>query len=140
MNSKEQQPHSYRNEDNNNGSNGWSKYQLMVLQQLDDHNKVLQNLNKDIVDIKQHAAVAEAELKLWRGSTIVALENLEKKMTHVLYEDGGLNKKISNIENQLSIDKNTTAKLKAIWAFYGAIAVFVANFGLKIFELFFHVK
>jgi hypothetical protein len=126
---------SIKNNQNQYEGNGWSKYQLMVLQQLEDHSRVLQNLNKELVDIKQHVAVSEAELKLWRGTTISAIESLEKKMSHVLYDDSGLNKKLSDIENALEVDENTKAKLKAIWAFYGAIAVFLVNFGIKLFEL-----
>ena len=54
--------------------NGWSKYQIMVLQQLDDHNSVLQNLNKELVEIKQSMAVSETELKMWRAQTMLTLE------------------------------------------------------------------
>ena len=45
--------------------NGWSKYQMLVLQQLNDHNLVLQNLNKETAELKQTIAVSEAEAKIW---------------------------------------------------------------------------
>jgi hypothetical protein len=106
----------------------------MVLQQLEDHNRVLQNLNKEIVDVKQYMAVSDAESKLWRNSTITTLEGLEKKMSHVLYDEKGLNRKITDIERHFDVEEKTNSKIKAIWAFYGAIVVFVTNLIVKAFE------
>jgi uncharacterized protein (UPF0147 family) len=114
--------------------NGWSKYQIMVLQQLEDHNRVLQNLNKDIAEAKQQLAVTGAETALWRSSTISALENLERKLSHILYDDKGLNRKISDMEKHFEVEEKATSKLKAIWAFYGAIVVFLTNLAVKAFE------
>ena len=117
--------------------NGWSKYQIMVLQQLEDHNKVLQNLNKEIVDIKQTMAVTTAEAKLWRVSTVTTLENLEKKMSHVLYDETGVNQKVIQIQRELDVEEESSTKVKAIWAVYGAIVVFVINVGLQLAAFFF---
>ena len=67
--------------------NGWSKYQIMVLQQLEDHSELLHNLNKELIEIKQTIAVSEAELKMWRKSIMSDVETLEEQMDCVLYED-----------------------------------------------------
>lgn len=119
--------------ENGNG-NGWSKYQIMVLQQLEDHNRILQNLNKDINEAKQQLAVSTAETSLWKVSTITALEKLETKLSYILYDEKGLNKKILNIERHFEVEEKATSKIKAIWAFYGAIVVFVSNLMVKAFE------
>ena len=119
-----------------NGQNGWSKYQIMVLQQLEDHSRVLQNLNKDIVDIKQYMAVSEAEIKGWRNSTTAALDSLEKKMSFVLYDEKGLNQKVNQIERDLDVDEKSTMKVKAIWAFIGAVVASLSSFIFQIVEMF----
>lgn len=115
--------------------NGWSKYQIMVLQQLEDHNRVLQNLNKEIVDIKQQMAVAETELEAWRKNADTKLDLLEEKMTHVLYDDTGLTRKVSDIQKHFDVEEKASAKVKAVWALYGAVAVFVVNLVVKIAEV-----
>ena len=76
--------------DNNNQNryegNGWSKYQLLVLQQLEDHNTVLQNLNKEVIDLKQQCAVVETENKMWKNKegvkqskNLVVVERIERQ-------------------------------------------------------------
>ena len=117
--------------------NGWSKYQIMVLQQLEDHNRVLQNLNKEVVDIKQSMAVTTAEAKLWRDSTVNTLESLEKKMSHILYDESGVNQKVIKIQRDLDVEEQTSTRFKAIWAVYGAVAAFVINMVFHVVELFF---
>ena len=54
--------------------NGWSKYQLMVLQQLEDHTRVLQNLNKEIIAINQSLAVQQAETSMWKAQINASLK------------------------------------------------------------------
>lgn len=115
--------------------NGWSKYQLMVLQQLDDHNKVLQNLNKELIDFKQEFAVSEAEYKLWRAQTVVTLDEVSKKLTFILYDEKGLGNRISSLEKDAHAEEQTKLKLKALWALVGALLVFFGNAAIKFIEL-----
>ena len=122
------------NNQNSYEGNGWSKYQLMVLQQLDDHNKVLQNLNTELTDVKQQMAVSEAELKMWRGNAMSTLDNLDRKISHILYDDKGLNRKVSEIEKNIEVEEKATMKHKAVWAFIGAVAVFFSNMIIKLYE------
>lgn len=112
---------------NNHEGNGWSKYQLLVLQQLEDHNKVLQNLNKEITDIKQSIAVYEAELKMWRTQTTTNIELVKEDVDHVLYDEKGLGQRLSAIERHVDIDRQTEAEKKATKAFYGSVAMVVIN-------------
>ncbi len=114
--------------------NGWSKYQIMVLQQLEDHNRVLENLNKEVVSIKQQIAVSDTEIKLWRSSTMSKLSILEEKMSHVLYDDTGLNKRVSDIQKHFDVEEKVDLKIKAMWALIGAVAAVVINIVTKIAE------
>jgi HrpA-like RNA helicase len=123
-------------EKNNYDGNGWSKYQIMVLQQLDDHNKVLQNLNKEIVDLKQNVAVAEAELKMWRAQTTTTVEQLAQDVDEILYDETGLSYKIRDLQKHHEVEEKTNLKLKAMWAIIGAIVVFLINAGAKFLEFF----
>lgn len=123
-------------EKNNYEGNGWSKYQIMVLQQLDDHNKVLQNLNKELVEVKQSMAVSETELKMWRAQTMLSLEKLTEDVDEILYDEGGLNYKLRALEKTSEIEERVSVKTKAMWAVYGAIIAFLLNFGLRLFETF----
>jgi hypothetical protein len=123
-------------EKNNYEGNGWSKYQIMVLQQLDDHNKVLQNLNKELVEVKQSMAVSETELKMWRAQTMLSIEKLTEDVDEILYDEGGLNYKLRALEKTSEIEEQVSVKTKAMWAVYGAIIAFLINFGLRLFEIF----
>jgi len=122
-------------EKNNYEGNGWSKYQIMVLQQLDDHNKVLQNLNKELVEVKQAMAVSETELKMWRAQTMLSIENLTEDVNQILYDEGGLNYKLRALEKTSEVEEQVSVKTKAMWAVYGAIFAFLINFGLRLFEI-----
>lgn len=112
--------------------NGWSKYQLMVLQQLEDHHKLLQNLNKDINEIRQANAVSDTELKMWRSQTMITVQKLEEEVDEILYDEKGLNSKLSTIERELNIEEQASTKWKATLALYGSIAVFLLNAILQI--------
>jgi hypothetical protein len=107
--------------------NGWSKYQLMVLQQLGDHHKLLQNLNKDINEMRQSNAVSDTELKMWRSQTMITIQKLEEEVDEMLYDEKGLNSKVLTIERELNIEEQASTKWKATLALYGSIAVFLLN-------------
>lgn len=120
---------------NDYGGNGWSKYQLLVLQQLDDHNKVLENLNKEIIDLKQTMAVSESERRMWREQTTHSIEELKKKIQFILYDEKGIGIRLNKIEREIDIDEQTRTRMKATWALYGAVVVFLFNFGAKLIDI-----
>jgi hypothetical protein len=121
---------------NNYEGNGWSKYQIMVLQQLEDHNAVLQNLNKELIELKQNMAVSETELKMWRAQTMLSIEKLTEEVDEILYDESGLSYKIRALERNNEVDEKVSLKTKAIWAMLGAILTFLASFGAKVVEIF----
>lgn len=120
--------------------NGWSKYQLMVLQQLNDHNTVLQNLNKEVVNINQLIAVAEAETKIWKTQTTSEISSLTKDVEHILYDEKGLNSRFNTIERELDVEQQANTKNKAMWALYGTVIMFIANVLIQVISLMLKLK
>lgn len=123
-------------EKNGYEGNGWSKYQILVLQQLDDHNQVLQNLNKELVDIKQTIAVSETESKMWRTQTISTIERLSEEVDSILYDEKGLSNKIRDLQKTNEVEEKADIKAKAMWAVIGAVVMFLINAATKIAEFF----
>ena len=123
-------------ERNSYEGNGWSKYQLMVLQQLDDHNKILQNLNQELVDIKQNVAVSETELKMWRAQIMSSVEKLTDQVDEILYEESGLGYKVRNLVQNNEIEEKANLKTKAMWATIGAVIAFFMSVITKAIEFF----
>ena len=120
---------------NNYEGNGWSKYQIMVLQQLDDHNAVLQNLNKELTAVKQTMAVSETELKMWRAQTMASIESLVSDVDKILYDETGLSHKIRALEKTNEVEEKVSTKTKAVWAIVGAVLSFLTSFIAKILEI-----
>jgi uncharacterized UPF0160 family protein len=109
----------------------------MVLQQLDDHSKVLQNFNKEISDVKQDLAVYEAELKIWRENSMSVINVIKKDLSYVLYDEKGLNHRIAAIERDLDVEEQASNKHKSTWALYGSIIVFLLNIAIQILAIYF---
>ena len=122
-------------EKNGYEGNGWSKYQIMVLQQLDDHNKILQNLNEEIVNLKQNVAVSETELKMWRAQTMSSIERLTEEVDVILYDESGLSNKVRALEKDNEVEEKLDLKSKAMWAVVGGVLMFVANILIKFVEV-----
>ena len=112
--------------------NGWSKYQLMVLQQLDDHNTVLQNLNKEITDIKQAMAVSDIELKMWRTHATSDIVNLKEDVDCILYDEKGIGYRLMDVERTLDVEQQSNNKNKATWALYGSVALVIINLAIQL--------
>lgn len=121
-------------------SNGWSKYQLMVLQQLDDHTKVLQNLNKEIITINQSIAVQQAENVMWKAQIVSNLKELREEVDKILYDEKGINQRVVTVERELDVEEQTNTKVKATWALYGSIAVVVVNIIIQVANAYFKSK
>jgi hypothetical protein len=127
-------PEDYHQPDHNNG---WSKYQLMVLQQLEDHTRVLQNLNKEIISINQSLAVQQAETVIWKAQITASLKELRDEVDEILYGEKGIGQRIVTVERELDVEEQTDIKVKAVWALYGSIFVVIANILVQIFTTYF---
>lgn len=94
----------------------WSKYQLMVLQQLADHTEVLQSLNKNVTDHKQSAAVHLAEFAMWKSQINQSIESVQESIDSILYDDRGVAQRISAIERQLNTESQIDLRSKDEWS------------------------
>ena len=94
----------------------WSKYQLMVLQQLGDHTEVLQSLNKNVADHKQSVAVHLAEFAMWKSQINQSIEGVQESIDSILYDDRGVAQRISAIERQLNTESQIDIRTKDAWS------------------------
>ena len=117
--------------------NGWSKYQLMVLQQLEDHTRVLQNLNKEIIAINQSLAVQQAETSMWKAQINASLKELRDEVDEILYGEKGIGQRIVTVERELDVEEQADIKLKAVWALYGSVLAVIANVVVQFFSNYF---
>jgi hypothetical protein len=117
--------------------NGWSKYQVLVLQQLEDHNAVLKNLNQEISNIKQIIAVSEAENKMWKAQVSEDVKRIQNDIDYIVYDEKGVNNRLTIVEHELEIENHYNVKWRATWALYGSLAVFFVNVLLQIFTIFY---
>lgn len=113
-------------------ADNWSKYQIMVLQQLEDHTKVLHNLNKEIVLINQSVAVQQAENIMWKAQISSNLKELREEVDKILYDEKGIGQRIVSMERDLDVEEKSSLKMKATWALIGSVAVVVANIIIQI--------
>lgn len=120
--------------------NGWSKYQMLVLQQLKDHNAVLQNLNKEITDMKQLNAVSDAEFKMWKTKITDDVSVLLEKFEEEVQGEEGISKRVARIEREFDFNEHHEAKSKATLALYGSIAMFVLNAIIQAVAIYFKIK
>lgn len=101
----------------------WSKYQLMVLQQLSDHTEVLQNLNKNLTDHKQSAAVHLAEFAMWKSQINKSLESIQELVDSMLHDERGVSRRVSTIEQQITTENQIDLKNKDNWASRNTIII-----------------
>lgn len=101
----------------------WSKYQLMVLQQLGDHTEVLQTLNKAMTDHKQAAAVHLAEFAMWKTQINNSIIGVQESINSMGLDEKGLLSRINSLEQQLSTKEQLDIKSKNDWTVRNTIIV-----------------
>jgi hypothetical protein len=115
--------HNENSEQHCDFDSSWSKYQLMVLQQLGDHTEVLQSLNKNVTDHKQSTAVHLAEFAMWKSQINQSIENIQDSINSMLYDEKGLSRRVSIIEQQLNTETQIDNKSKDDWKLRNTIIV-----------------
>jgi len=124
--------HSY---DEHGNGNGWSRYQIMVLQQLTDHTKLLQALMSEINTIKQQIAISDIVSKNWRDQADKSIGELKDDVEFILEDEAGLNQRLKHIEETVKIEEKSSLKVKAFWGVLGGIAVVFVDFAIKIINV-----
>lgn len=115
--------------------NGWSRYQIMVLQQLTDHTKLLQALMSEINSIKQQIAISDIISKNWRDQADKSIDELKDDVEFILEDEAGLNQRLKNIEETVKIEEKSSLKIKAFWGLLGGAVVVVVDIAIRIFSL-----
>lgn len=124
-----------RSYDENGNGNGWSRYQIMVLQQLTDHTKLLQALMSEINTIKQQIAITDIVSKNWRDQADRSIQELKEDVEFILEDEGGINQRLKHIEDNTKIEEKSSLKMKAFWGVLGGIAVVAIDFVIKIINV-----
>jgi len=115
--------------------NGWSKYQIMVLQQLADHTKLLQALMSEVNSVKQQIAISDIVSKHWRDQADKSIDQLKEDVEFILDDDKGLNSRLRNLEEHSKIEEKSTMKVKALWGIIGGGLVVAADLLIKVYNL-----
>ena len=116
--------------------NGWSKYQIMVLAQLEGHTKLLENLMNDLSDMNRAMAVSDNEYRNWQKNVDRELEDIDEKMNFILHDEKGVNSRLRTLEENGRIDEKSSLKLKALWGLIGGAIIILMDLVSKGFDLF----
>ena len=103
--------------------NGWSRYQIMVLQQLEDHTTLLQNLADKVNILESTAAVASALTENNKKIADRQIQELQDDIDYILNSETGTTSRIRVLENEVKLTERVTRHTKAFWGAIGAAAV-----------------
>jgi hypothetical protein len=118
--------------------NGWSKYQKLVMAQLEDHTRILDKINSDNNEIKQKLALMEQSTQIWRENITTKITELRNDVDYMWNDEKGFNARIKNLEDSIKIEQQSALKFKGSWALIGGIGVIVLDLGMKALEFFLH--
>lgn len=118
--------------------NGWSKYQKLVMVQLEDHTRLLEKINADNNSIKQKLALMEQSTQIWREDITIKITDLRNDVDYMWNDKEGFNNRIKILEDNLKIDKESTLKFKGSWVLIGGIGVIILDLLMKTLEFFVH--
>lgn len=124
-----------RSYDENGNGNGWSRYQIMVLQQLTDHTKLLQALMSEINTIKQQIAISDIVSKNWRDQADKSIGELKDDVEFILEDEAGLNQRLKHIEETVKVEEKSSLKIKAFWGILGGAVVVVVDVVVRVLSL-----
>ena len=130
--------HNENSEQHCDFDSSWSKYQLMVLQQLGDHTEVLQSLNKNVTEHKQSVAVHLAEFAMWKSQINQSIEIIQDSIDSMLYDEKGLSRRVSTVEQQLNTESQIDNKSKDDWKARNTIIVTTTVIINLLIQLFVH--
>ena len=117
---------------NDNQNNGWSQYQIMVLEKLNEHGEILKNLNFQINKINGDLRVSESVADAWRIDFVNRVIKIENNMDVILNAENGINSRLKKIEQEDLFDQRLDSKSKAVWAIVGGGIVFIGNIAIQI--------
>lgn len=120
--------------------NDWSRYQNLVLQQLNALNDLSAKLNEEHRALKEKFAVHEAEGELWGEQKEEQITYLFDKIENLTKEKNSLKDSIIKIEKELFAEESSRLREKAINALYGSVAVFLITSVIQILTIYYKAK
>jgi hypothetical protein len=124
--------------DNVYDGNGWSQYQILVLDTLKDHTLMLKEVMTEINSLKQQNAVIDILNKNWRDNYDKNLATFNNDLTNIRKEITEIDERISPIEDQLMVEEKSTLRMKGMWAVIGSTVVIVINLLIEGIKFYFH--
>ena len=117
----------------------WSKYQMMVLQQLADHTLVLQNLNNNANEHKQAGAVHIAEFTMWKTHVNESIATLQNSIDNMLQDNKDIGKRMTTLEHHHSTESQIDLRSQSNWQTTSAFIVtstVIVNMLIQLFVTF----
>ena len=118
--------------------NGWSKYQKLVMAQLEDHTRILEKINYDNNTIQQKLALIEQSTQIWRENITTKIIDLRSDVDYMWNDKEGFHNRIRVLEDNIKIEKESTLKFKGSWALIGGVGVILLDLVMKTLEFFIH--
>lgn len=118
--------------------NGWSKYQMLVLAQLQEHKELFKEIVADIAQIKKKDAVDDANFIHWKSNIDKQCREVEEKITSIQVSIGkehGINDRLDDIEVEHKSNEKADIKIKGFWAAMGGIIIILINIIIKVVEI-----
>lgn len=109
--------------------NAWSKYQMLVMQQLEDYGKVLQNMNLELSRIRESFAVLEAQTDSWKEHNQEIIEDVKTKILELDQKLESHRTNLKFIEKELELDKRIAQheKTRARWMLIVSLLIALLN-------------
>jgi hypothetical protein len=104
--------------------NGWSKYQILVLNQLGDHSRAIKQLWASDTKNKIRDSLSEKENNDFKERQI----EIKKTLDNLNSSIKTLNERIDSLEKKQTIKEGIDSGMKAYWGFIGAGLAFIINF------------
>jgi len=117
--------------------NGWSKYQLLVLQTLTDHTSLIKSVHDEINELKKQAAVDSNEMSNWRKNYDSELDEFRDNCEEIKKKVESVDHRLKNIEDDKILEKRVTIRNKATWGALGGLIIVVVDIVLKALGFFF---
>lgn len=109
--------------------NAWSKYQMLVMQQLEDYGTVLQNINAELSKIRESFKVLETQTESWKEINKNDILGLKGHIENVEEQLEDFSKKFFLLEKELELEKRISAheKSRARWLLFVSLLIAVLN-------------
>jgi hypothetical protein len=123
---------------NEYSGNGWSQYQLLVLETLRDHTAMLKEVMSEMNSLKQQNAVLDIINKNWREGYDKNLADIKTDVEQSQKDLVSLDERVDTLEINTKTEEKINLKMKGAWAAIGGGLIVIVELGLKLIEFLYH--